>query len=73
MFNIIATICFLQLSDLPPVCFANAHIPYNFKTKKECLLKRNILVDEIDQDLKDMHVSMFLYCVNKINVESTDV
>ena len=73
MFNIIDTISFLQLSDLPPVCLANAHIPYNFKTKEECLFKRNILVDEINQDLKDMHVSMFLYCVNKINVESTDV
>ena len=32
--DIIATICFFQLSDLPPVCFANAHIPYNFKTKE---------------------------------------
>ena len=73
MFNIIATICFLELSTLPPMCLANAYIPIDFETKDECLLKRNILVDEIDKDLKNRNVSMFLYCIEKIQVESTDV
>ncbi len=73
MFNIVATICFLQLTNLPPVCLANAYIAYDFATKDECLLKRNILVQEIDQDLKDRNVSMFLYCVDKVTVRSTDV
>ena len=45
MFNIVATVCFLQLSTLPPMCLANAYIPVDFETKDECLLKRNILVD----------------------------
>lgn len=36
-------------------------------------IKRNILVDEIDQDLKDRNISMFLYCIEKIQVESTNV
>ena len=73
MFNIVATICFLQLTNLPPVCLANAYIPFDFKTKNECLIKRNLLVQEIDEDLKARNVSMFLYCIEKLEVQSTNV
>jgi hypothetical protein len=73
MFNIVATVCFLQLTNLPPVCLSNAYIPFDFKTKNECLLKRNVLVQEIDEDLKKRHVSMFLYCIEKPKVQSADV
>ncbi len=73
MFNIVATICFLQLTNLPPMCLANAYIPVDFETKDECLLKRNVLVQEIDEDLKARHVSMILYCIEKPKVQSTNV
>jgi len=73
MFNIVAIICFLQLTNLPTACFSNATVAFDFPTKDECLLKRNILVDEIDQDLRDRNVSMMLYCVEKIQTENTNV
>ena len=73
MFNIFATICFLQLSSLPTVCISNGYIAFDFPTKEECLLKRNILVEEIDRDLKFRNVSMFLYCQPKTTWEQTNV
>ena len=73
MFNIVAIICFVQLTNLPTACFSNATVAFDFPTKDECLLKRNILVDEIDKDLRDRNVSMMLYCVEKIQTENTNV
>ena len=73
MFNIFATICFLQLSSLPTVCISNGYIAIDFETKDECLLKRNMLVEQIDRDLKFRNVSMFLSCHEKITWEQTDV
>ena len=73
MFNIFATICFLSLTNLPTVCLSNAYIAFDFETKEDCLLKRNILVKEIDEDLKLRIVSMFLYCQPKITWEQTNV
>ena len=73
MFNIVAIICFLQLTNLPTACFSNATIAFDFPTQEDCLLKRNVLADEIDQDLKDRNVSMMLYCVEKIQTENTNV
>ena len=72
MFNIFATMCFLHLTNLPTVCISNGYIAFDFKTKEECLLKRNILVEEIDADLKLRGVSMFLYCQPKVTWEQTN-
>ena len=69
----VAIICFLQLTNLPTAGFSNATVAFDCPTKDECLLKRNILVDEIDQDLRDRNVSMMLYCVEKIQTENTNV
>tara|TARA_R100000781_G_scaffold112706_2_gene80216 strand:- start:202 stop:423 length:222 start_codon:yes stop_codon:yes gene_type:complete len=73
MFNIVATICFLQLTTLPTFCFKDAVINIDFKTENECLTKRNMLVYEINQDLIDRNVSMFLYCQPKMTMEETNV
>jgi hypothetical protein len=73
VFNIFATICFLQLSSLPTVCISNGYIAFDFETKEECLLKRNMLVYEINQDLINRNISMFLTCNPKISLESTNV
>ena len=73
MFNIVAIICFVQLTNLPTACFSNATVAIDFETKDECLLKRNMLVEQIDRDLKFRNVSMFLYCHEKIAWEQTDV
>jgi hypothetical protein len=73
MFNIVATICFLQLTTLPTFCFKDATINIDFETENECLVKRNMFIYEIDQDLKDKNISMFLSCKPKITLESTNV
>lgn len=76
MFYIVSTICFLSLSQFPsnlPMCFSQGFIKFGFETKEECLIKRDILINMINQDLKDRQVSMILYCkqptdVGKLNV-----
>jgi hypothetical protein len=73
MFNIVATICFLQLTTLPTFCFKDATINIDFETENECLVKRNMFIYEINQDLINRNISMFLSCKPKITLESTNV
>ncbi len=74
MFYITAFICMLQINALPvPVCFADASIPYSFKTENECLEKRDNLIELIDQELKDRKMSMVFYCKQIGNFEETNV
>ena len=75
MFYIVTTICFLHLTNLPelPVCFAQGFVKYGFETKEECEVKKNNLIELIDQDLKDRQVSMILYCTTSNEIEQTDV
>jgi len=76
MFYIVSTICFLGLSQFPanlPVCFSRGFIKFGFQTKEECLIKRNALIEMIDQDLKTRHISMLLHCQSPTDAKKINV
>jgi len=76
MFYIVSTICFLGLSQFPsdlPMCFSQGFIKFGFQTKEECLIKRDALIDMVDEDLKTRRIHMILYCKSPTYIEETNV